>query len=130
MAKASEHFHNRTSPLGVVALVCGAIAVLSANLSAIVPQNVLKACTGHASRAQPWINCATGCRMRRRQRPAAGKQHPPDAFCLAGAGGNEVVQRVGALEVSLPKLLEAMPNTGGIDPATTASIGEGDAHDL
>ena len=112
----------------MVALVCGAIAVLSANLSAIVPLNVLEGL--HRTR----IEGATLDQLRMQvadMRDETNRLRLENStmltrFSLQEQTGNEVVQRVGALEVSLPKLLEAIPDSAGIDPETTASIGQGD----
>jgi len=45
-------------------------------------------------------------------------------FALDEQNGNDITRRVGALEVSLPRLLETLPNGGNVDLSNvTASIG-------
>ena len=74
------------------------------------PGHSWRACTRRASRAPRSTNCA--CRWptcaTRRCSSSAKTASWLTRFALEEQQGNEVVQRVGALEVSLPKLLEAL----------------------
>lgn len=127
MAKASDQF--RASDVtfwGVTALFCCGAAVLSANVAALVPAGFFVGL--HTSRAdgttisQLRSQVATlveeSVRMRRENNVLLQR------FTLAEQARNEVTQRVGALEVSLPTLLEKMPAATGIDRSVTASISE------
>lgn len=113
---------------GIIALVCGAFAVISANASALVPEPVLAGL--HTSRidganvaqlrAQVAMLQAESVRMRR---DAAALE---TRFALAEEANGSVTRRVGALEVSLPKLLEALPAGAEIDRTNiTAAIDKG-----
>ncbi|WP_108398938.1 SPOR domain-containing protein [Devosia submarina] len=128
MARASEQFRQSDAALwGVVALVSCAIAVMGANVSALIPSSVL----GGLHRTR--IEGASLEQLRLqvadlRQQSVELKRENAQLltrFALEEQQNNEVVQRVGALEVSLPRIMEAMPEGGGIDRSTiTSSIGE------
>lgn len=129
MALASAADQYRQSDIvfwGIAALVAGAIALLSANVSAILPDSVLAGL--HASRLQGAdinqlrheilnLQLETG---RLRQENALLSTR----FTIAEQNDNTVVRRVGALEVSIPKLLEVLPPSAEVDRSTvTSSIG-------
>jgi hypothetical protein len=127
VAKASAQFRpSDVTFWGVTALFCCGAAVLSANLAALVPTGFFAGL--HASRADGGtisqlrsqvVNLAEeSVRMRRENNVLLQR------FTLAEQARNEVTRRVGALEVSLPTLLEKPPSGTGIDRAVTASIGE------
>ncbi|MGV8954343.1 MAG: hypothetical protein ACOH2M_24820 [Cypionkella sp.] len=130
MARASEQFRQSdVTTWGIVALVCGALAVFGANISALVPQGVLAGL--HKTR----IEGATIDQLRsdvqdlNEQTVALQRDNATllNRFALQEQSGGEVVRRVGALEVSLPKLIEALPGTAEIDRSSlTSSIGEGE----
>ena len=127
MAKARDQFRpSDVTFWGVTALFCCGAAVLSANLAALVPTGFFVGL--HASRAdgstisqlrsQVASLTEESVRMRRENNVLLQR------FTLAEQARNEVTQRVGALEVSLPALLEGSPNGTGIDRSVTASIGD------
>ncbi|HEV7278049.1 MAG TPA: hypothetical protein VGN80_17350 [Devosiaceae bacterium] len=127
MAKASDQFRpSDVTFWGVVALVCCGAAVLSANVAAVVPTGIFAGL--HASRAdgstlsqlraQVVDLAEESVRMRRENNMLLQR------FTLAEQARNEVTRRVGALEVSLPELLESQPAKTVIDRSFTASIVE------
>lgn len=114
---------------GIVALVVGAVAVMGANVSAALPAGILgglhKTRIEGASLDQLRLQVADlrdqTLQLKRENSVLATR------FALEEQQGNEVVQRVGALEVSIPRLLEALPDDAAIDRSSlTASIGEGE----
>ncbi|HTN62577.1 MAG TPA: hypothetical protein VL147_13685 [Devosia sp.] len=128
MAKASEQFRQSdVATWGIVALVCGALAVFGANISALVPQGILAGL--HKTRIEGAsidqlrtdvvsLNAET-TRLRRENTILANR------FTLQEQAGNAVTRRVGSLEVSLPKLIEALPRTAEIDRSSlTGAIGQ------
>ncbi|MBU1305004.1 MAG: hypothetical protein KKF33_05735 [Alphaproteobacteria bacterium] len=133
MAKASEQFRQSdVTTWGIVALVLGGIAVLGANVSAIMPSTILGGL--HKTR----IEGASVDQLRRqvadlRDQTLQLKRENgvlATRFALAEQQGNAVVQRVGALEVSVPRLLESSASGSRIDrSAMTASIGQALVYD-
>ena len=129
MARASEQFRQSdVTTWGIVALVCGALAVLGANVSALMPQGILAGL--HKTR----IEGASIDQLRsdvQSLTAQTAKLERDNAmlvtrFALQEQSGNAVVRRVGALEVSLPNLIEALPGTAEIDRSSlTSSIGDG-----
>lgn len=110
---------------GIVALCVGALAVMGANMSAMVPQSILaglhKTRLEGATLDQLRVQVASlreeTSRLQRENGVLATR------FTLDQQQGNDVVQRVGAIEMSLPKLLEALPVTAQIDrSAFTGSV--------
>lgn len=130
MAKASEQFRQSdVATWAIVALVVGGLAVMGANVSAAIPAGILGGL--HKTR----IEGASLDQLRqqvadlRDQTLQLKRENSVLAtrFALEEQQGNEVVRRVGALEVSIPNLLEALPNDAAIDRSTlTSSIGEGE----
>lgn len=130
MAKASEQFRQSdVTTWGIVALVVGGLAVMGANVSAAIPGGILSGL--HKTR----IEGASLDQLRqqvadlRDQTLQLKRENSVLAtrFALEEQQGNEVVQRVGALEVSIPRLLEALPDDAAIDRSSlTASIGAGE----
>lgn len=133
MAKASEQFRQSdVTTWGIVALVFGAVAVLGANVSAVIPSSILgglhKTRIEGASVEQLRLQVANlreqTLELKRENTMLANR------FALEEQNGNAVRQRVGALEVSLPRLLEALPPDAKIDRSSlTASIGEALVYD-
>lgn len=128
MAKASEQFRQSdVTTWGIVALVLSGIAVMGANVSALMPQGVLaglhKTRIEGASLEQLRIQVSElreeQIRLRRENGVLTAR------FALDEQRGNEITRRVGALEVSLPNLLEALPDGANIDRSNlTAAIGK------
>jgi hypothetical protein len=131
VAKASEQFRQSDVTIwGIVALVFGGLAVLGANISAVVPQGLL------ASLHQPRVAGPSVETLRQEladlKRDSARLQRENVAlntrFSMQERSGNDVIRRVAALEVSVPKLLEGLPDSVLVDRANlTASVGENDA---
>lgn len=117
---------------GGAALLCWALAVLAANLSALMPTSVLMGL--HASRVDGGtLNQLRGQvagleadAARLRRETAALERR----FEMAMEQSGTVTQRVGALEASLPRVLESLQAAQRIDrSAVTASTGaEGPQH--
>lgn len=112
---------------GIVALVAWAVAILLANISAAIPENVLGAL--HASRLE-------GGTMNQLRTQVAEIREESDRmrrennlliqrFELAEETQGAVTRRVGALEVSVPQLLEGARASPSIDDSVTASVTDG-----
>ncbi|WP_156385710.1 hypothetical protein [Devosia sp. Root685] len=126
MVQNSEQFRQSDVKVwGIAALVCAGIAVLAANVSGLIPSSALN--TLHSPRSdaaslsqlrQQVAELLTETAQLRRQNEILTTR-----FSLQEQSGNEVVRRVGALEVSMPNLAEMRPVTGSVDRSvTTASI--------
>lgn len=110
------------------ALVVWAVALLGANLSGLVPEGVLGGL--HASRLQGAnLNQLRAQVATLESETARLKQENTvllQRFVLNEQAGTDVTRRLGALELTLPRIMEALNNGGpGIDPGTTASTGTG-----
>lgn len=129
MAKPGDQF--RASDItfwGVFALVAWTIAVLGANASALVPAGVLGGL--HSSRLdgasmnqlRSQVSALETETAQLRQENLVLLQR----FMLSEQASGEVTRRVGALELTVPQMLDALNNRGpGIDPGTTASTTTG-----
>lgn len=127
MAKASEQFRQSdVTTWGIVALVLSGIAVMGANVSALMPPGVLaglhktriEGASIEQLRAQVSELRDEQIRLRRETSVLTAR------FSLDEQRGNDITRRVGALEVSLPNLLEALPDNANIDRGSlTAAIG-------
>lgn len=127
MARASEQFRQSdVTTWGIVALVLSGIAVMGANVSALMPQGMLAGL--HKTRIEgaslEQLRVQVGelreeqIRLKRENSVLAAR------FALDEQRGNEITRRVGALEVSLPVLLESLPDDANIDRSNlTAAIG-------
>ena len=127
LARPVEHF--RASDItfwGVFALITWAVAVLGANVSAFIPDGVLGGL--HASRLsganlnqlRGQVTALETETARLRQENSVLMQR----FALNEQASGEVTRRVGALELTVPQVLDALNARGlGIDPGTTASTG-------
>lgn len=130
MANASDQFRQSdVTYWGIVALCCGGLAVLAANVSALLPSGVLLGLhstrIGGASVEQ--LRAAVSELQSEAQLLRRENEQMTTRFTLHEQSSNEAVRRLGALEVSLPRLLEALPGPGAgasFDRSLpTASIG-------
>lgn len=112
---------------GIAALVCGAVAVVAANLSAMLPAHALGGL--HA----PYREGGSFNQMRAqlaeleqdRNRIMSDYRSLQARFNLLDDDGNEVIRRLAAVEMSLPLLIESLPLDSDIDRSLlTASITE------
>jgi hypothetical protein len=127
LAKASDQFRSRDVTFwGVFALVVWAVAVLGANLSALIPDGVLGGL--HASRLdgatlnqlRGEIVSLTSETTRLKQENAVLVQR----HVLAEMSSNDLTRRLGALEQTVPKILESLNNPADVDRTlVTASTG-------
>lgn len=127
LAKSSDQFEARDVTFwGVFALAIWAVALLGANLSALIPDAVLGGL--HASRLggatlnqmRGQIDALTTQAAELRQENTVLVQR----FTVNEQAGGEVVRRVGALELTVPKILESLNNGPGIDQTiVTGSTG-------
>jgi hypothetical protein len=128
LAKASEQFRQSdVTTWGIVALVLSGLAVMGANVSALMPHGVLsglhktriEGASIEQLRAQVSELREEQIRLKRENSVLAAR------FALDEQRGNEITRRVGALEVSLPELLESLPDRTNIDRNNvTAAIGK------
>lgn len=112
---------------GIIALSVWAAAVLLANISGLFPASVLSGL--HASRlgggtvnqlrVQVAEIAAENDRMKRENNLLLQR------FDMEQEARSEVTRRVGALEISLPHIVERIPESAAIDNSVTASIGGG-----
>ncbi len=113
---------------GIVALATWAVAILGANISGIVPPGIYGAL--HASRLEgSTINqlrsqvASLEAETVRLQRDASQLQQ---RLSMGEDATGAVTRRVGALEVSVPRLIEETRRTApAVDPMATGSIGPG-----
>lgn len=112
---------------GIAALTCGALAVLAANLSFLVPSQSLSAL--HV----PYRESGGFNQMRAqlaeleqdRNRIVGDYRALLARFNLLDDDGDEVIRRLAAVEMSLPLLIESLPLESDIDRSLlTASITE------
>lgn len=129
MAKAVDQFRASDVTLwGIVALACWGFAVLSANISGLIPASALSAL--HASR----LEGATMNQLRSQvaeleleaQRVRRDNNTLLQRFAMAEQASGEVTRRVGALEVAVPQLLDAPAGGAQIDRTMTGAIGKGE----
>lgn len=127
MAKASDQFQSRDVTFwGVFALVVWGVAVLGANLSALIPDNILGGL--HASRlGGATLNQLRGEITALSTEAAQLKQENTvlvQRFMVNEQASSDMTRRVGALELTVPKILETLNNGPGIDRSdVTASTG-------
>jgi hypothetical protein len=127
LAKASEQFRQSDVTIwAIVALVCVAMAVFGSNISLLVPQSII------GGLHQPRVAGASIETLRQqvielREETTRLKRENEllvTRFGMQERSSNEVTRRVGALEVSVPRLLETGPDGTLVDRSTmTSSIG-------
>ncbi|GLQ57633.1 hypothetical protein [Devosia nitrariae] len=136
MARTAELFRpSDVTRWGIVALVSLSLAVLSANVSALLPPATLSGL--HATRLGGLSveQLRTTVANLRQEAVAMQRENSELAarFSLNEEAGHEATRRIGALEATLPHLLETLAaNEPGVDRSlTTASIGapEGETRD-
>jgi hypothetical protein len=127
LAKPVDHFRAADITFwGVFALMTWTLAVLAANVSAFIPDGILGGL--HASRLDGGsFNQLRGqvaeleseaARLRRENTVLLQR------FSLNEQASGEVMRRVGALELTIPQVLDALNTLSpGIDSGTTASTG-------
>jgi hypothetical protein len=125
LAKASHQFRSSdVTRWGIVALVAWSAAVLLANVAALLPSDLLgglhasrlEGATMNQLRVQVAEIRSESERMRRENGLLLQR------FAMAEEEHGAVTRRVGALESSLPALVERVPETAAIDGSVTASI--------
>lgn len=131
MAKASEQFRQSDVTLwAITALACIGLAVFSSNASLLIPQGII------AGLHQPRTSGATIETLRREvgalrtdtTRLQRENEQLLSRFALQEKSGSDIIRRVGALEVTVPNMLEIPPYLASVDQAsTTASIGSNEA---
>jgi hypothetical protein len=127
LAKPVDHF--RASDItfwGIFALVVWTIAVLGANVSAFIPSGILGGL--HASRLDGASFNQLRAQVAELERESALLRQENTVlmqrFALNEQASGETMRRVGALELTVPQVLDALSTRGpGIDPGTTASTG-------
>lgn len=127
MAKASEQFRQSdVTTWGIVALVLAAVAVMGANVSALTPQTLLAGL--HKTRIEGASVDQLRSQVVELRMEMQNLQRDNGVltarFNLGEQQSSAVVRRVGALEVTLPNLLELSPGGIGIDRSNlTSAIG-------
>jgi hypothetical protein len=130
LAKAAEQFRaSDVTTWGIIALSAWAVAILGANISGIIPASVYGAL--HASRLD-------GSTFNQLRSQVAGLEEDTvqlrrdtlqlqQRLSMGEEAAGAVTKRVGALEVSVPKLVEQTRAKAAatIDPMSTGSIGSG-----
>lgn len=129
MAKAADHFRPAdVTTWGIVALCTWAVAILGANLSGLIPPSVYGAL--HASRLEGSTINQLRAQVSSLEEDTIKLQRDTQQlvqrFNMGEEAAGAVVKRVGALEVSIPKLIEqAQPRRAAIDPMPTGAIDPG-----
>ena len=129
MARASEQFRQSdVTTWGIVALVLGGIAVMAANISAVLPQNLMAGL--HKTRIEgasvEQLRAQVSALRDATQTLKRDNEVLTARFNLGEQQSGEVVRRVGALEVSLPNLLEGYSGMPVDRSSVTAAIGNDD----
>lgn len=125
MARASEQFRQSdVTRWGIITLVTAAIAVMSANVSALLPQSLLSGL--HKTRIEGASVEQLRIQVGNMRNALQDLRRESDVLSaridLGEQQGGDVTRRVGALEVSVPNLLELVPAGRPVDPSTTAAI--------
>ena len=127
--KAADQFRPAdVTKWGITALVIWGIAILAANLSGLVPTSVFAAL--HASRAQGSTLSQLRTQVTTLAEESAGLKRENtelrQRFSLNEDATTAITKRVGALEVSIPKLVEQQIASiqPAIDQTQTGAIGK------
>lgn len=125
MPPRSSTEHSDIATWGIAALVCGAIAIVSANLSPLIPQNAIAAL--HATRLEGgnFNQLRAGMAEMRTEnvRLAREARTVLTRLNLLDDDKGEMIRRLAAVERSLPLLIESLPVGTDIDRSLlTASI--------
>jgi len=130
LAKASEQFRQSDVTLwGIVALVCAGLAVFGANVSALLPQGVINGLHQPrvAGASLDTLRLQMAALRAEAQRLDRESNQLASRFTMQEQAAGDVTRRVGALEMTVPKLVEALPDSALIDRTNlTASIESGD----
>ena len=125
--KAADQFRSAdVTKWGITALVVWGVAVLSANLTGLVPSGVFAAM--HASRVEGATMNQLRAQVAALQDESARKKRDDNEllqrFNMNEDSTSAITKRVGALEISLPKLVEQqLANVQQpVDPTATGSI--------
>jgi len=124
-----EQFQNRDVTFwGVFALVAWAVAIVGGNAAGLIPEGVLAGL--HASRLEGAdLNQLRGQVEQLQTQAAELRQENAvllQRFMINEQQSGEVTRRVGALEVTMPKVIESINSGAGIDrSAVTASTKAG-----
>lgn len=127
LAKPGDQFRASDTALwGIVALVTWSVVLLGATAAAFIPDSVLGGL--HVSRLQGATTNQLRTQLSLLEAEAARLRQEniilTQRFTLAEQASNDFSRRIGALESTVPQILEALAAPGpGIDPGTTASIG-------
>jgi hypothetical protein len=126
MARADQFRASDITVWGVTALSVWAVAVLGANVSALVPPSVYAAL--HASRIEGstlnQLRSSVAALEDEAARLKRDNSQLLQRFSLSEDATSAVTQRVGALEASLPKLVESQfAEVQKLDNTPTGSIG-------
>lgn len=113
---------------GITALAVWAVAILGANLSGLIPASVYGAL--HASRLEGSTLSQLRTQVATLEKETARMQRENtqllQRFTMNEEAAGTVTQRVGALEISVPKLVEAAQTRApGVDNTATGSITTG-----
>lgn len=111
---------------GIAAIACGALAVLTANVAMVLPDNLMAGL--HATRISGGsfnqLRTQVSQLRAENQRVIRDSRALINRFNLLDQGSGETVRRLAAVERSLPLLIEALPLDSDIDRSLlTASIG-------
>lgn len=128
LTKAGDQFRQSDVTFwGFAALACGVVAVLSANVSALIPEGTFLSL--HLSRLEG--GSITELRQKVAELSVDAARLRQDArqtqsqIKLTENTSGEIARRVGALEVTLPALVEAMPGAASLDHSIlTSSIAD------
>lgn len=131
MAKAADQFRSVDVTLwGITALGIWAVAILGANLSGLIPASVYGAL--HASRLEGstlnQLHSQVATLEEETSKMKRDNTQLLQRFSMNEEAAGAVTQRVGALEISVPKLLERAAEaraTAAVDNTPTGSITAG-----